>query len=483
VRPGEKIPVDGIVIEGSSDVDESMLSGEPMPLAKTEGDSVTGATLNGGGGLIIRAERVGHDTLLARIVEMVAAAGRSRAPIQSVADKVAGWFVPAVVVCALAAFAAWTALAAPPVFGKALTAAVGVLIIACPCALGLATPMSITVATARAAKSGVLFRDAEAVETLGAINTLVVDKTGTLTEGKPKVRDVFGVGGADKINGLRLAAAIEKGSEHPIARALEDEAARRDLRAGTVTQFVAEPGKGAQGTVEGHSVLVGRMAYLEDRGVAPGPFVQAVGSAETGATQVFVAIDGAATAVITLDDPIKETTREALTELRDSGVEIVMATGDSQGSARRVASALGISRFVAEAYPQDKVALVETLKREGRRVAVAGDGINDAPALAVADVGLAMGTGTDVAIETAAVTLVSGDLRGIGRARTLSRKTMRNIRQNLFFAFAYNALGIPIAAGVLYPAFGWTLSPMIAGAAMSASSVSVITNALRLGRA
>jgi Cu+-exporting ATPase len=483
VRPGEKVPVDGVIVEGATSIDESMINGEPMPVSKSAGDSVTGATLNGGGSILIRADRVGHDTLLARIVEMVAAAGRSRAPIQRLADEIARWFVPGVVAAAVITFAAWILLAPSPAFGRALTAAVGVLIIACPCALGLATPMSITVATARAAKSGVLFRDAEAVETLGAIDTLVVDKTGTLTEGKPSVRDIAAVGAAVESEVLRLAAGVEKASEHPIARAIEAAAAERGLESETAREFAAASGDGAAGVVEGRSILVGRRSYLASYGIASAAFDAAEREVEAGGTRVFVAIDATAAGIIVLDDPVKKSTPTAIAELVRSGVEIVMATGDSAAAAERVAKELGISDFRAEAYPEDKLALVESLKRAGRRVAVAGDGINDAPALAAADVGLAMGTGTDVAMETASVTLVAGDLRGIATARSISRKTMRNIRENLFFAFAYNALGIPVAAGVLYPFLGWTLSPMIAGAAMSASSVSVIANALRLSRA
>ena len=483
VRPGEKVPVDGVVVDGTTTVDESMISGEPMPVSKSAGETVTGATLNGTGSIVIRAERVGSDTLLSRIVEMVAAAGRSRAPVQRLADEVARRFVPGVVAVAVITFAAWMLLAPAPAFARALTAAVGVLIIACPCALGLATPMSITVATARAAKSGILFRDAEAVETLGNVDTLVVDKTGTLTAGKPAVRQIVAVGTATDSDVLRLAASVEQASEHPIARAIEAAAAERGLAFEPARDFASATGEGATGLVEGRSVVVGRRSYLESHGTRTAAFEGAEKQVAAGGTSVFVAIDGAAAGLIVLDDPVKESTPAAIDELARSGIEVVMATGDSVAAAARVAAELGISDFRAEAYPEDKLALVRSLQREGRRVAVAGDGINDAPALAAADVGLAMGTGTDVAIETASVTLIAGDLRGIAAARSLSRKTMRNIRENLFFAFAYNALGIPIAAGALYPFFGWTLSPMIAGAAMSASSVSVIANALRLGRA
>jgi Cu+-exporting ATPase len=479
VRPGEKVPVDGVVLEGRSAVDESMISGEPLPVEKREGDAVVGATVNGTGALVIEARRVGADTLLARIVRLVAEAQRSRAPIQKLADRVSAWFVPAVIAIAAIAFVAWLVIARDPV--HAVIAAVSVLIIACPCALGLATPISIMVATGRAARAGVLFRNAEAIEALRGVDTLVVDKTGTLTEGKPRVIALETAGGVGEDALIAVAASLETPSEHPLAAAILAEAERRGVAAARVTDFAASTGRGVAGTIEGTQAALGTEEFLSAHGVDAAPLsVAAERMRAAGQTVVFVERGGALLGAIGIGDPIKPTTAEAIRELHAEGLRIVMLTGDHATTARAVASTLGIDEVIAGVLPEGKAEAVTREQAAGRRVAMAGDGINDAPALATADVGIAMGTGTDVAMESAGVTLVRGDLRGIVRARRLSRATMQNIRQNLFFAFAYNALGIPLAAGVLYPALGVLLSPMIAAAAMSVSSVSVIGNALRL---
>jgi P-type Cu+ transporter len=484
VRPGEKVPVDGVVLEGASHVDESMLTGEPVPAAKATGDRVTGATINGTGMLVIRADRVGAETLLAQIVAMVSEAQRSRAPIQKLADSVAGWFVPAVIATALLAFAVWAWVGPDPRLAHALINAVAVLIIACPCALGLATPMSIMVAAGKGATAGVLFKDAEAIEVLRAVGTLVVDKTGTLTEGRPKLVAVATTPGFDEAELLRLAASLERGSEHPLAAAIVRGAADRGLKLADAADFRSITGKGVRGTVDGHSVAVGNRALLEELEIDARPlFERADEMRGEGQTAMFVAADGAPAGVLAVADPIKESTPEAVRQLHADGLRLVMLTGDNQATAQAVAAKLGIDEVIADVLPERKAQVVKELQAAGQVVAMAGDGINDAPALAQAEVGIAMGTGTDVAIESAGITLVKGDLRAVARARALSRATMRNIRQNLFFAFVYNALGVPIAAGVLYPAFGLLLSPMIAAAAMSLSSVSVIANALRLRRA
>jgi Cu+-exporting ATPase len=483
VRPGEKIPVDGVVLEGRSAVDESMLTGEPIPVEKEPGSQVVGATLNQSGGLVIRAERVGAETLLAQIVRMVAEAQRSRAPIQRLADVVASWFVPAVLVVAVLAFGIWALFGPEPRLAHALVNAVAVLIIACPCALGLATPMSIMVATGRAAASGVLFRNAEAIEVLRAVDTLVVDKTGTLTEGRPKLVSVVRAGTTNEQELLGLAASLERASEHPLAAAIVAGAEERGAKPGSVADFAARTGKGVVGRVDGRDVALGNAALLADLGVDPGALAARADELRREAqTAMFVVVDGRAAGLLGVADPIKPTTAEAIAQLHAEGLRVVMLTGDARATAQAVAARLGLDEVVAEVLPEQKAAAVKRLQSEGRVVAMAGDGVNDAPALAQAHVGIAMGTGTDVAMESAGVTLVKGDLRGIARARRLSRATMRNIRQNLFFAFVYNALGVPIAAGVLYPAFGLLLSPMIAAAAMSLSSVSVIANALRLRR-
>jgi len=467
VRPGEKVPVDGVVIEGSSAVDESMLTGEPIPVEKASGAPVTGGTINGTGAFVMLAERVGADTLLARIVKMVSDAQRSRAPIQRLADVVASWFVPAVIGVAILTFIAWAVWGPPPRMAYALLNAIAVLIIACPCALGLATPMSIMVGTGRAASAGVLIRDAEALEALEKVDTLVVDKTGTLTEGKPKLVTV------DNMDALQLAASVERLSEHPLATAIVAGAIERGLTLSKVEDFQAMPGRGVSGLVDGRRVSIGNTmpAELSERAR---PLLQ------DGQTVVYVSIDGRSTALLGLADPIKASAAEAIKILRHDGIRIVMLTGDNRATAGVVASKLGIDEVLAEVPPDEKAQAVAKLQGQGRVVAMAGDGINDAPALARAQVGIAMGTGTDIAIESAAITLVKGDLRGIVRARALSRATMRNIRQNLFFAFVYNTVGVPVAAGGLYPFFGLLLSPMIASAAMTFSSVSVIGNALRL---
>jgi len=483
VRPGEKIPVDGVVLEGRSAVDESMLTGEPMPVTRQPGDALTGATLNGTGALLMRAERVGADTLLAQIVAMVSEAQRSRAPIQRLADVVAGWFVPAVIVAAAATFVAWAALGPEPRMAFALINAVAVLIIACPCALGLATPMSIMVATGRAAMAGVLFRDAEAIEVLRAVDTVVVDKTGTLTEGKPRLVAVRPAEGRSEAELLRLAASLERASEHPLARAVLDGAAERGLTLTDVRDFDSRTGRGVVGTVDGRQVGIGSPRLLSELGAAPGALASVADEMRGEASTVmFVAVDGRLAGLVAVADPIKASTPEAVAGLQREGLRVVMLTGDDRATAEAVARRLGLDEVVANVLPAQKAEAVRRLQAEGRIVAMAGDGVNDAPALAQAQVGIAMGTGTDVAMESAGVTLVRGDLRGILRARRLSRATMRNIRQNLFFAFVYNALGVPVAAGALYPFFGVLLSPMIAAAAMSLSSVSVIANALRLRR-
>ncbi len=483
VRPGEKVPVDGLVLEGLSSVDESMISGEPLAVEKGAGARVTGATLNGSGSFLMRAERVGRDTLLARIVALVAEAQRSRAPIQRLADRVASWFVPAVVAVAVLAFAGWAALGPEPRFVHALVAAVSVLIIACPCALGLATPMSIMVGIGRGASLGVLLKDAAALETLARVDTLVVDKTGTLTEGRPRLVSVVASAGGDGSEELRLAASLERPSEHPLAAAVVRAAEERGLRLAETSDFRALPGRGLSGTVDGHALLLGSRALLDERAVDLSP-LNAAAEAERaqGRSVLFLSVDGRPSAVLSAADTLKPTARDAIRELHEDGLQIVMLTGDGRAPAQAVARELGIDRVEAEVLPEGKVEAVRALQREGRAVAMAGDGINDAPALAAAEVGIAMGTGTDVAVQSAGVTLVKGDLRGILRARRLSRATVGNIRQNLFWAFAYNALGIPLAAGVLYPWLGWLLSPMVAAAAMSMSSVSVIANALRLRR-
>ncbi|HEU4364158.1 MAG TPA: heavy metal translocating P-type ATPase [Candidatus Krumholzibacteria bacterium] len=485
VRPGEKVPVDGRVLEGASSVNESMVTGEPIPTEKNAGDAVIGGTINGTGALVMVAEKVGSDTLLARIVAMVAEAQRSRAPIQKLADRVSGWFVPIVILIALATFAAWMAAGPEPRLAYAVVNAIAVLIIACPCALGLATPVSIMVATGKGASAGVLFRNAEAIETLRKVDTLIVDKTGTLTEGKPSLTDFVTTAGVDENEVLRLAAAVERASEHSLAAAIVRGAEARGVAMNaSVADFASVTGKGATGRVDGRAVAIGNAALMQDAAVDTGDLAaRAEKLREQGRTVMFVAVDGRPAGLLGVSDPIKPTTKDAIRSLRDDGIRVVMVTGDNATTARAVAQELGIDDVVAGVLPDRKVEEVKRRQEEGRIVAMAGDGINDAPALARADVGIAMGTGTDVAMESAGVTLVKGDLRAIARARALSRATMGNIRQNLFFAFFYNAAAVPIAAGVFYPAFGLLLSPMIAAAAMSFSSVSVIGNALRLRNA
>ncbi len=482
VRPGEAIPVDGRVVEGKSSVDESMVTGEPVPVAKSIGDPVVGGTVNSTGSLTIVAEKVGTETLLARIVQMVADAQRSRAPIQRLADQVAAWFVPAVIACALLAFVAWSAWGPEPRLAYALLNTVAVLIIACPCALGLATPMSIMVATGRGAQLGVLFRHAQAIESLRDVDTLVVDKTGTLTLGQPKLTRVVPSKGSDENTLLRLAASLESRSEHPLARAIVGGAEDRGVSPTDVREFESVTGMGVTGRVDARSIALGNKGLMEHASVAipEADSAQADALRRSGATVMFVAADRQLLGLIAVSDPIKDSTAAAIEELHGMGLRIVMLTGDNRSTAEAVGRELGIDEVVADAMPDQKLATIERLQRDGARVAMAGDGINDSPALAKADVGIAMGTGTDVAMESAAVTLVKGDLRGIVRARQLSAATMRNIKQNLAFAFGYNAAGIPLAAGVLYPLTGWLLSPMVAAAAMSLSSVSVIGNALRL---
>jgi len=483
IRPGEKVPVDGSVVEGTSAVDESMVTGESIPVAKQAGGRVIGATVNGTGTLVMEAERVGSETLLAQIVQMVAEAQRSRAPIQKLADQVAGYFVPAVVGAALLTFSIWALFGPEPRLAHALINAVAVLIIACPCALGLATPMSIMVATGRGATQGVLFKNAEAIEIMRQIDTLVVDKTGTLTEGKPKLVSLLAAEGRDENTLLQLAASLERGSEHPLAAAIIKGAEERGVALSEVTDFNSLTGKGVTGNVDGRKVALGNQALLDELEIAAGGLAdQGEALRAQGQTVMFVTVEGEVAGLLGVADPIKETTPEAIRQLHAEGLRIVMLTGDNRTTAEAVAKRLGIDDLVAEVLPEQKVAAVKRLQAQGRKVAMAGDGVNDAPALAQAQVGIAMGTGTDVAMASAGVTLVKGDLGGIIRAKRLSDATMSNIRQNLFFAFAYNALGVPIAAGVLYPVFGLLLSPMIAAAAMSFSSVSVVSNALRLGK-
>ncbi len=481
VRPGEKIPVDGSVVEGRSSVDESMITGEPIPVEKGESDKVIGATVNGTGSLVIEAERIGSDTMLSQIVQMVAQASRSRAPIQNLVDVVAGYFVPAVVVIAVITFTVWSIWGPEPAMAYALINAVAVLIIACPCALGLATPMSIMVASGKGASMGVLFKNAEAIQTLRQVDTLIVDKTGTLTEGRPRLQKIIAAEGFDEEQVLGLAASLERGSEHPLAAAIVQGAEKRGVAIDRYTDFESVTGKGVKGRIGDQQVALGNQALMDALGAPTAALAEQAESLRTeGRTAMFVAVDGKAVGLVAVADPIKGTTQEAIEALHADGIRIVMLTGDSETTAWAVAEELGIDEVFAEVLPEQKADKVAELQNQGRFVAMAGDGINDAPALARAQVGIAMGTGTDVAMESAGVTLVKGDLRGIVRARQLSRATMRNIKQNLFFAFIYNSLGVPVAAGVLFPFFGILLSPIIAAAAMSFSSVSVIGNALRL---
>ncbi|QSY97241.1 heavy metal translocating P-type ATPase (plasmid) [Rhizobium bangladeshense] len=481
VRPGERVPVDGSVLEGQSTVDESMITGEPLPVEKTTGDGLTGGTINKNGSLVMSAEKVGADTVLSRIVDMVAKAQRSRAPIQGAVDRVSAFFVPAVVAVAILAFVVWAAIGPEPSLANALLAAVAVLIIACPCALGLATPMSIMIATGRGAGEGVLIKDAEALERFSKVDTLIVDKTGTLTEGKPVLTDIVAVGNVEENRLLSLAASLERGSEHPLAEAIVSGAEERGAASVEVTGFEAKTGKGVQGIAGGTRVALGNAAMLADLGFDPSALSEKTDALRgDGKTVMFVTLDGKLAGLVAVADRIKPTTSAAIKALHESGLKIIMATGDNERTARAVAKSLGIDEVRADVLPEGKKALIEELRAKGAVIAMAGDGINDAPALATADVGIAMGTGADVAMESAGITLVKGDLNGIVRARRLAEATMRNIRQNLGFAFGYNALGVPVAAGVLYPVFGLLLSPMIAAAAMSLSSVSVIANALRL---
>ncbi len=482
VRPGERVPVDGVVSEGKTTVDESMVTGEPIPVEKDTASQVTGGTVNGTGTFVMDAQRVGSDTLLAQIVRLVGEAQRSRAPIQRLADTVSGWFVPIVILLSVVTFAVWAVWGPEPRLAHALVNAVAVLIIACPCALGLATPMSVMVGTGRGAELGVLLRDAQALEVLEQVDTVVVDKTGTLTEGKPNLTTVVPHGPIDEGTLLRLAASLESVSEHPLADAIVRGAAARGVPTGPVADFRSTTGKGVSGTVEGRAVAVGNAALLSEIGATATATARADSMRRAGDTVMFVAVDGVYAGLIGVADRIKPTTADAIQALHDDGLRVVMLTGDSRSTAEAVAHSMGIDTVEAEVLPDQKAAVIRRLQAEGRRVAMAGDGINDAPALAQADVGVAMGTGTDVAMESAGVTLVQGDLRGLVRARRLSRATMRNIRQNLFFAFVYNVVGLPVAAGVLYPAFGLLLSPILASAAMTFSSVSVIGNALRLRR-
>jgi len=483
VRPGEKVPVDGIVEDGRSSLDESMVTGESMPVTKAKDDKVIGGTLNQTGALIITADKVGRDTMLARIVQMVAEAQRSRAPIQRMADQVSGWFVPAVILVAILAFAGWSIWGPEPRFAYGLVAAVAVLIIACPCALGLATPMSIMVGVGRGASMGVLIKNAEALEHMEKVDTLVVDKTGTLTEGRPAVTEILSASGFEDAEILRLAASVERASEHPLALAIVEAAKKRDIAPAEVSDFDSPTGRGALGVVDGRRIILGNARFLADEGIATEALAaQADTLRRDGATAIFIGVDGKVAGVFAIADPVKQTTPEALAALKAEGIRVVMLTGDNRTTAEAVAKRLGIDDVEAEVLPDQKSAVVARLRDEGRVVAMAGDGVNDAPALAVADVGIAMGSGTDVAIESAGVTLLKGDLTGIVKARRLSEATMSNIRQNLVFAFIYNAAGVPVAAGVLYPVFGILLSPIIAAAAMALSSVSVVTNALRLNR-
>ncbi len=481
VRPGEKIPVDGVVVEGRSGVDEAALTGESMPVEKAEGASVIGGTLNGTGSLVIDARRVGRDTVLAQIVSLVGAAQRSRAPIQRLADTVAGYFVPAVLAAAMLTFAAWALVGPEPRLAHALVAAVSVLIIACPCALGLATPMSIVVGVGRGAQAGVLIRDAEALQRLAAVDTLVIDKTGTLTEGRPSVRCVEAIAPAGEDDVLRVAASVERASEHPLARAIVGEAEARAIEVPPAVDFVAPSGKGVRGSVGGQDAVVGTSAFLREQGIDTAPLdSQAETVRREGGTAVFVGAGGRLIGLIGIADAVRPSSAATVAALRQAGLRVIMLTGDNSTTAAAVARQVGVDETRADLLPADKAAAVSALKRDGRIVAMAGDGVNDAPALATADVGIAMGGGTDVAMESAGVTLLGGDLRGLLRARTLSVATMANIRQNLGFAFLYNALGVPIAAGLFYPISGLTLSPMVAALAMALSSVSVIGNALRL---
>jgi Cu+-exporting ATPase len=486
VRPGEKVPIDGVVLEGRSAIDESMLTGEPIPVEKASGDKVTGGTLNGSGGFLMRAERIGAETLLSQIVRMVAEAQRSRAPIQRVVDQVAGWFVPAVIIISGLTAIAWALLGPEPRMGYAMVNAVAVLIIACPCALGLATPMSIMVGTGRGAQAGILIKNAEALELLEKVDTLVVDKTGTLTEGKPKLAAVIAVSGQDETKVLRLAAGLERGSEHPLAAAIIAGAREREVVAGDLEDFRSFTGRGVSGKIDGRIAALGNAKLMEEMNInIDGLDKRAEDLRKEGQTVVFIAEEKKIIGMIGVSDPIKLSTKDALTMLRADGIRVVMLTGDNRTTAEAVARQLGIEEIEAEVLPERKQEIVKRLQASGRIVAMAGDGVNDAPALAQAHVGIAMGTGTDVAIQSAGVTLIKGDLRSIARARRLSRATMQNIRQNLFWAFAYNALAVPIAAGALYPLFGVAalLNPMIASATMSFSSVSVISNALRLRKA
>ncbi len=481
VRPGEKVPVDGIVSEGRSSIDESMITGEPVPVKKSEGDKVTGGTINGTGSFLMRAERVGADTLLAQIVQMVAQAQRSRAPIQHLADVVAGWFVPTVIFCATVTFFIWLFFGPEPALAHAIVNAVAVLIIACPCALGLATPVSIMVGTGRGAQMGVLIKNAEVLETMEKIDVLVIDKTGTLTEGKPKLVTTQPMNGFDEETLLRLAASLEQNSEHPLAAAILQYAEEQNIKLSDTYDFESVTGKGIRGKVENREIVVGNRKLLEVSEINPDKVDKTAESLRTeGQTVMFVAADGKVAGLLGITDPIKESTPKAIEELHKKGFHIVMLTGDNRTTAESVGQKLNIKDIEAQVSPDQKDKVIKRLQQEGKKVAMAGDGINDAPALAQADVGIAMGTGTDVAIESAGITLVKGDLEGIVRARLLSRATMKNIRQNLFFAFVYNSIGVPIAAGILYPVFGLLLSPMIAATAMTFSSVSVVTNALRL---
>jgi Cu+-exporting ATPase len=481
VRPGEKVPVDGILLEGRSSLDESMVTGESMPVTKEQGAKLIAGTLNQTGSFVMRAEKVGRETLLSQIVDMVSKAQRSRAPIQRLADQVSGWFVPLVIVIALLAFVAWAIFGPEPRFAYGFVAAVAVLIVACPCALGLATPIAIMVGVGRGASAGILIKDAAALERLEKIDTLVVDKTGTLTEGKPKLVSLVATNGFDEATVLRLGASLEQASEHPLARAIVAEATARDLTLAAADNFNSPTGKGVTGRVEGRSLAIGNAKFLAELSIGTAALE---GAAEKmrldGATAILLAIDGKAAGLFGIADPVKPTTEDALKALAAAKIRTVMLTGDNRTTALAVARRLGIQEVEADVLPERKGAVIEKLKKEGRVVAMAGDGVNDAPALAAADVGIAMGTGTDIAMESAGVTLLTGDLGGIARARLLSQATMRNIRQNLFFAFIYNAVGVPLAAGLLYPAFGLLLSPVFAAAAMALSSVSVIANALRL---
>lgn len=481
VRPGEKVPVDGEVAEGHSSLDESMITGEPVPVEKIAGDAVTGATINGTGSLIIAAKRVGSDTMLSQIVEMVTKAQRSRAPIQKYADKVAGWFVPAVIAAAGVAFVCWAIWGPPPSLSYALIAAVSVLIIACPCALGLATPMSVMTATGRGAQAGVLIKNAEALERFEKVDTLIVDKTGTLTEGRPTLVAVLPESGFAEDEILRLAATLERGSEHPLAEAIVTGALQRNVELGKATDFEAVTGKGVKGNVDGKAVALGNLKLVEELGIEANELTNEAGARrDEGETVMFVMVGGVVAGLVSVTDPVKETTSAALQKLHELGFRIIMATGDNERTAKAVAAKLGIDEIRAGVLPEDKARIIRELQDQGHKVAMAGDGVNDAPALAQADVGIAMGTGADVAIESAGITLVGGNLDGVVRARRLARATMRNIRQNLFFALIYNGIGVPIAAGVLYPILGILISPMFAAFAMSASSISVVANSLRL---